>query len=561
MYKKNRLTAAAVSAALLAATAVSPVGTGKTKIEIPSSTPITAEAAGSITIDDLPEEYQYAADWIWNNRIAIENSTGSANASSSGRWNTIFDQIIDGKGTINYVVRWQSYESITPEQRQQFEQLCSDSINAWNSWLAGYENWPYSYVDVNIVGWAVLDESSIIDPQPDEIIYTNLTDYDASADSPKDGYTIPDKLPNAPTELSRAEHFWNESYEYPGGLDKRFDMYLWATYGFPDIGGCGGDWGQRLSDTAYLNMLDGIGVHVLEHEIGHGFGIPDYYGEEGTASGGTEWGGPPPGGFPDDGTSIMMAGSSTEITNFDGWLLRYMWTKIKDEEGRFDIDESAAPAVTETTTTTVTTTAPPVVTTTTTVSDITEAERVPAAVVSGSTDSEWSFNANGADAVELTFSGAAHGGGYGVVKSTDTQTEFPWEGRLDENGQMVLTVSLSEGMGEMLVRKDYAGVWSNELGAMEDITISLDSVILIYESGAPDTEIIWGDVDGNGELGISDAVKIMSYATDKESCPLTEAEIEIGDVYQKGDGLSNMDALSVQKKLAQIIAELPETYM
>jgi hypothetical protein len=41
----------------------------------------------------------------------------------------------------------------------------------------------------------------------------------------------------------------------------------------------------------------------------------------------------------------MMAGSASAITDFDGWMLRYMWTKIKDESGRFDI-----PEVVETTT-------------------------------------------------------------------------------------------------------------------------------------------------------------------------------------------------------------------
>ncbi|MDE5564124.1 MAG: hypothetical protein K2I93_03130, partial [Oscillospiraceae bacterium] len=116
---------------------------------------------------------------------------------------------------------------------------------------------------------------------------------------------------------------------YPGGLDKRFDMYLWCTEGFPSIGGCGGDWGQRLSDTAYLNMLGGQNEHVLIHEIGHGFGITDFYGGEG------EMDGFPPGGFPGNGTSIMMAGSSASITDFDGWMLRYIWSNIKNDERRF----------------------------------------------------------------------------------------------------------------------------------------------------------------------------------------------------------------------------------
>ena len=77
-------------------------------------------------------------------------------------------------------------------------------------------------------------------------------------------------------------------------------------------------------------MLGGSNFHVLVHEIGHGFGITDFYGGEGESNGF------PPGGFPGNGSSIMMAGSSTEITDFDAWMLRYMWSQIKDEAGRFN---------------------------------------------------------------------------------------------------------------------------------------------------------------------------------------------------------------------------------
>ena len=31
----------------------------------------------------------------------------------------------------------------------------------------------------------------------------------------------------------------------------------------------------------------------------------------------------------------MMAGSSMQITDFDGWMLRYFWDKIHLEAGRF----------------------------------------------------------------------------------------------------------------------------------------------------------------------------------------------------------------------------------
>ncbi|MBR4201625.1 MAG: hypothetical protein IKQ91_10215 [Oscillospiraceae bacterium] len=283
--------------------------------------------ASAVSISDLPADFQYATDWIWTNRIEREQSTA--------RRNTIFDQVIAGKGTINYVVKWQSYQTVTYEQRQQFETMLSTCINAWNDWLAGYENWPYDHIDVNVTGWAVIDKNCLLDLHDNETVYTDTRYYDAQYDTTNGRDTIPDKEPYAPLELSRFEHFTDTNYEYPGGLDKRFDMYMWATQGFPDIGGCGGDWGQRLSDTAYLSMINGSGIHVLEHEIGHGFGMTDFYGGEGESDGF------PPGGFPSGENSIMMAGSAAKITDFDGWMLRYMWTKIKDEPGRFDLANAA----------------------------------------------------------------------------------------------------------------------------------------------------------------------------------------------------------------------------
>ncbi len=299
-----------------------PLPTDPTEPPVTTTAPVTTTeptvttTVKQLDITDMPSEYEYALDWVWENRIQKEDSTG--------RWNTIFDQIDAGNGTLNYVVRWQSYKTLSLEQRQQFAEMIENSVNAWTDYLVGYDGWAYDHIDVKIVGWAVLDESTILDRQPDEIIYTDLTDYDSSGDTSNGREEIPDKLPNAPDELSRMYHYSTGiGFDYPGGLDKRFDMYMWATQGWPDIGGCGGDWGQRLSDNAYLNMLDGTGVHVFEHELGHGFGITDFYGGEGESNGF------PPGGFPEP--TIMMAGNSAEITNYDGWQLRYIWSKIKDQ--------------------------------------------------------------------------------------------------------------------------------------------------------------------------------------------------------------------------------------
>ena len=72
--------------------------------------PVTEE----VTLADMPAEYTTAMERIWTNRIQDEQSTA--------RRTTIFDQIVGGNGSINYVIRWQSYKPITLEQRQKLEQ-------------------------------------------------------------------------------------------------------------------------------------------------------------------------------------------------------------------------------------------------------------------------------------------------------------------------------------------------------------------------------------------------------------------------------------------------------
>ena len=57
-------------------------------LQTTTTTTITTEVPQEVlTLADMPESYQYAADWIWQNRVEKEQSTA--------RRNTIFDQIID----------------------------------------------------------------------------------------------------------------------------------------------------------------------------------------------------------------------------------------------------------------------------------------------------------------------------------------------------------------------------------------------------------------------------------------------------------------------------------
>lgn len=74
------------------------------------------------------------------------------------------------------------------------------------------------------------------------------------------------------------------------------------------------------------------------------------------------------------------------------------------------------------------------------------------------------------------------------------------------------------------------------------------------------TELLYGDADLNGTVEIADVVAIMVHLTTPGGTLSAEA-MNNADVYQRGDGVGNMDALAVQKSIAQLITELPESYL
>ena len=155
----------------------------------------------------MPDDYREAADWIWTNRIESEGSMKD--------WSTIYDQIIAGNGTLQYILIWQSYEKITLEQRQKLPQMLEDAVNQWTDSLVGYDEWPFEHVNVKVVGYAVLDESCIEDRQPDEIVYTETTNSWLRDDMISSGMgdnSVPAIQPAEPTDISRYVHWADKNW-------------------------------------------------------------------------------------------------------------------------------------------------------------------------------------------------------------------------------------------------------------------------------------------------------------------------------------------------------------
>ena len=276
------------------------------------------------TIDDMPGSLKPSIEWVWNNRLVPRSASAPIGEGSVVRENLIFDQIWSHDGTLSYCGRWQSTRQLTLNDRKKLEQIVSEKINAWTGHLVGFDGWPFDEIEVKVVSWAVLDASVIVDRQPDEIVYTT-TEHDPVSDQDA---RVPSNVPIAPDACSRFEHFTDSRYTYescPDGAGNRFDMYLWATSSW--MGAVGGDWGQRMSEDAWLS-----GSMMIDHEMGHGFGITDFYQEQER---------------PQDMnngsvTSIMWAGNAASITEWDKWLLRYIWTQLKADTDRFPPRETTA---------------------------------------------------------------------------------------------------------------------------------------------------------------------------------------------------------------------------
>ena len=88
---------------------------------------------------------------------------------------------------------------------------------AWLDVMVGHNNWPYTEVPVNIVGWAVRDRNTLqwTDSSVD-IFVNNIRE-------------------NAPQCAEPCGRFFNQNGQYPncpGGPSHHYDMSLWLTSGF-----------------------------------------------------------------------------------------------------------------------------------------------------------------------------------------------------------------------------------------------------------------------------------------------------------------------------------------
>ncbi|OWZ21347.1 hypothetical protein PHMEG_0004109 [Phytophthora megakarya] len=220
--------------------------------------------SGECVVGD-PNTYITPTDlkWIWDN-----------NMQDVPKYNVwITDQLVANKGTINYCIRWDGDTKLSKEIATKLQPMLARQHAAWNRWLIGYNCWPYDEIKVNVVGVAVKDKTLVeLDDDTLGPIYVGDLDKDGSI----------------------------------GCKGKPYHISLWPKQGLD--GGWGTYWGQQVNLENMLEHLDDKELKIVSHEMGHGFGLPDFYGEESK-----------PANFK---PSIMEAGKSSTVTDSDGWMLR-----------------------------------------------------------------------------------------------------------------------------------------------------------------------------------------------------------------------------------------------
>jgi hypothetical protein len=271
----------------------------------PTTTPTTAPTTMPTvapTGDDAwspPSNLVQPLAAVWSHVESTYN-----NGNLYGFRNYGWDQLVAGAGAINYCVRWDSTAHVTAAQRDAVHAALQRQYQKWMDIMLddgqGWNTWPYQQVSVKVVGWAVRDRAQLEWTDDSVDVYVN------------------DIRENAPQCSEPCGRFFHQDGNYsgcPGGASHHYDHSLWLTAGFS--GGAGGDWGQRIGSEYYMSNLSAENIHILLHEMGHTYGLDDFY----------DWDPLPGQGF------VMKAGSATQITEFDKWMMRDWWRHLKSRYG------------------------------------------------------------------------------------------------------------------------------------------------------------------------------------------------------------------------------------
>ena len=110
-------------------------------------------------------------------------------------------------------------------------------------------------------------------------------------------------------------------------------------------------------------------------------------------------------------------------------------------------------------------------------------------------------------------------------------------------------------MKKFSARKLFAGLSSTAL-----IAAAVPVAAVVNNCSAATATVIYGDANDDKSVTISDAVAILQNMANAEKYPFTAQGKDNADVFNRGDGVTGSDAVSIQKYDAGALTELPESW-
>jgi hypothetical protein len=261
-----------------------------------------AEGAESGTgVCDISDPPANVAAWIDESWKA----EGRNNIAGHKTW--LADAAMKGQGEIDICVRYGATRTVTTTTRDLLAPSMERWFNKWFALLYPYDCFPYPSIAVKITGWAVKPGQESLLQWTDRTVpvYTEVSDgSDQAKGEPK--------CPDTCGFFFHSDHVFTGC---PGGAANHFDYTLWMDDTLPSGAAAeGSDWGVRIPVATVLNDINTDAFWVILHEMGHAFGLSDYY----------SWKGSTP-----TGGSIMIIGSANGLTVGDQWMVRRYWKETK----------------------------------------------------------------------------------------------------------------------------------------------------------------------------------------------------------------------------------------
>ncbi|MCM1006824.1 MAG: glycoside hydrolase [Ruminococcus flavefaciens] len=162
---------------------------------------------------------------------------------------------------------------------------------------------------------------------------------------------------------------------------------------------------------------------------------------------------------------------------------------------------------------------------------------------------------------------ASVGGGVGYGTTAADWVNLEWSTNLDKDGKASVVIDISEipaSIKSVEVQIWWSNVWDAAIEDSHDK--DCDLVNTSFGTFIPDDDVDYGDSNCDGKIDMSDAVLIMQSLSNPDKYGLkgtdpshiTDQGLKNADCYNTGDGVTNNDALAIQKYKLEIISELPE---